>query len=142
MLNNKIPIKRKFSFIFFVCGVIACCPVPPTPELDSDGDGVFDNADNCPQGDLNGIDLTNPDQTDNDQDGLGDLCDANPLDSNSFNANKFNPMNSYCIGEFVLQTSEIFKNKHPKSGRLSAYLKSQTKSQMKNFWNRGREILL
>lgn len=35
---------------------------------DTDGDGIYDNADNCP-------DTPNPDQTDTDGDGLGDACD-------------------------------------------------------------------
>jgi len=38
---------------------------------DADGDGVPDALDDCPQ-------LANPDQTDLDQDGQGDLCDATP----------------------------------------------------------------
>lgn len=37
-------------------------------ELDSDGDGILDDVDNCPQ-------TPNPDQLDTDGDGLGDLCD-------------------------------------------------------------------
>ncbi len=35
---------------------------------DSDGDGVFDDGDNCPL-------VSNPDQADADGDGMGDLCD-------------------------------------------------------------------
>jgi len=35
---------------------------------DSDGDGFYDGGDNCPL-------VSNPDQTDTDGDGLGDLCD-------------------------------------------------------------------
>lgn len=38
--------------------------------LDSDGDGVSDAADNCP-------DTANPDQADSDRDGKGDVCDDN-----------------------------------------------------------------
>ncbi|MFH1724442.1 MAG: LamG-like jellyroll fold domain-containing protein, partial [Elusimicrobiota bacterium] len=41
---------------------------------DTDGDGVFDGADNCP-------DTSNPDQADADSDGLGDACDACPNDA-------------------------------------------------------------
>ena len=37
--------------------------------LDSDGDGIADVADNCPS-------VSNPDQRDDDQDGIGDTCDA------------------------------------------------------------------
>jgi len=36
--------------------------------LDSDNDGVYDSEDNCPA-------TPNPDQEDNDDDGLGDVCD-------------------------------------------------------------------
>lgn len=39
---------------------------PPAP--DSDGDGIPDNSDNCPQ-------LSNPDQRDEDHDGVGRACD-------------------------------------------------------------------
>jgi len=42
---------------------------------DSDGDGLFDVADNCPK-------VANPEQEDLDQDGLGDLCDSD-LDGDS-----------------------------------------------------------
>lgn len=38
--------------------------------VDSDGDGVPDATDNCPQ-------VANPDQADADSDGLGDACDTN-----------------------------------------------------------------
>jgi hypothetical protein len=41
--------------------------------LDSDGDGVVDAADNCP-------DDANPDQDDEDSDGPGDVCDPCPPD--------------------------------------------------------------
>jgi thrombospondin type 3 repeat protein len=42
------------------------------PVLDSDGDGIPDNGDNCPN-------VANPDQSDADEDGIGDVCEA--LDS-------------------------------------------------------------
>jgi len=44
-------------------------------EIDSDGDGVADTADNCPN-------VPNPDQADADGDGLGDVCDNCPTNSN------------------------------------------------------------
>jgi hypothetical protein len=41
------------------------------PDVDTDGDGFFDNVDNCPA-------IPNPDQTDTDGDGQGDDCDPTP----------------------------------------------------------------
>ncbi|MFT3766197.1 MAG: DNRLRE domain-containing protein [Minicystis sp.] len=45
---------------------------PPTLVLDFDGDGLLDSQDNCPT-------VPNADQADTDDDGLGDVCDPNPL---------------------------------------------------------------
>lgn len=42
---------------------------------DSDGDGIHDCKDNCPN-------IENPDQLDSDGDGIGDACDNCPLDAN------------------------------------------------------------
>ena len=39
------------------------------PDPDTDADGISDDTDNC-------VNDTNPDQTDSDQDGQGDACDA------------------------------------------------------------------
>jgi M6 family metalloprotease-like protein len=47
--------------------------IPDSCQLDSDGDGLIDDCDNCPH-------HPNPDQADNDGDGLGDACD--PDDDN------------------------------------------------------------
>jgi hypothetical protein len=46
------------------------CDEPPPP-TDTDGDGVPDETDNCP-------DVANPDQADTDGDGVGDACDEPP----------------------------------------------------------------
>jgi parallel beta-helix repeat protein len=54
-----------------VCGDVDTCP--GDPENDADGDGVCRGADNCP-------DTANPDQADNEGDGIGDACD--PDDDN------------------------------------------------------------
>jgi C1A family cysteine protease len=47
--------------------------VVPLPSVDQDADGILDASDNCPA-------VSNPDQTDTDGDGLGDVCD--PDDDN------------------------------------------------------------
>ncbi len=44
--------------------------------FDTDGDGIPDTSDNCPQ-------LANADQADSDVDGIGDACDACPQDANN-----------------------------------------------------------
>ena len=46
------------------------CPDRPAPLVDSDGDGVFDPYDNCPN-------VPNPSQANADFDALGDACDPN-----------------------------------------------------------------
>lgn len=46
------------------------CSAPSQP-TDSDGDGVADGQDNCPNN-------ANTDQADNDNDGIGNVCDATP----------------------------------------------------------------
>jgi len=43
--------------------------VKPAVQQDTDGDGVPDSTDNCP-------DVVNPDQSDIDDDGIGDVCDS------------------------------------------------------------------
>ncbi len=48
----------------------ACQNTPTTPS-DIDGDTIIDSADNCPN-------TANTDQADNDNDGLGNVCDSSP----------------------------------------------------------------
>lgn len=42
---------------------------PPSPNADTDGDGIPDSSDNCPG-------VYNPNQQDTDHDGIGDSCDS------------------------------------------------------------------
>jgi len=48
---------------------------PPAVVVDDDLDGVDDSIDNC-------LGLANPDQLETDGDGLGDVCDLFPTESN------------------------------------------------------------
>ncbi|MFZ4579060.1 MAG: lamin tail domain-containing protein [Myxococcota bacterium] len=48
----------------------------PACPVDSDGDGLFDDSDNCK-------DISNADQKDTDKDGVGDVCDNCPAAANS-----------------------------------------------------------
>jgi hypothetical protein len=85
------------SYGLFFCGTPedepTCVPFRPGeydgtivltgPNQDTDGDGILDSADNCPK-------VFNPvrpmdegAQADADEDGMGDACDADPLDAGS-----------------------------------------------------------
>jgi len=52
---------------------------PECDDPDSDGDGVCDSDDNCPND-------PNPDQADEDNDGIGDVCDDTDPVNNNCNA--------------------------------------------------------
>jgi len=54
----------------------ADCDIGAYEAEDSDGDGVLDNADNCPA-------VPNVGQEDGDSDGIGDVCDACPNDADN-----------------------------------------------------------
>jgi hypothetical protein len=65
---------------------------PDDPPLDSDGDGAFDEDDNCP-------DLTNPDQADFDLDGAGDPCDDDDDDDGVEDVGDPSPLDEDWPGE-------------------------------------------
>ena len=59
-------------------------PDTPTPPPDSDGDGVTDDKDNCP-------DTENADQVDTDGDGVGDACEEEAIDTDPPNVMSTSP---------------------------------------------------
>ena len=56
--------------VFIVIGTIFSCNNEPTGAVstDSDGDGIINSIDNCPE-------IANPNQEDSDGDGIGNACD-------------------------------------------------------------------
>ncbi|WP_462168155.1 extracellular catalytic domain type 1 short-chain-length polyhydroxyalkanoate depolymerase [Pseudoalteromonas lipolytica] len=52
-------------------GPLQACKTTTEPSNDADNDGVLDGADNCPN-------VANADQADNDNDGIGNVCDSTP----------------------------------------------------------------
>ncbi len=54
---------------FLLLFIVSCGKDDSSPIQDSDGDGIADVADNCPN-------ASNPDQTDTDGDGVGDACEG------------------------------------------------------------------
>lgn|GEM_PF-201804 len=60
-------------------------------EVDTDGDGAPDDADNC-------VDVPNPNQSDNDRDGLGDLCDPDQGGDTDFDGDGLTETEELAIG--------------------------------------------
>ncbi len=76
-----------------------CAMQCSTGVMDSDGDGIPDDTDNCPY-------VTNEDQTDNDGDGVGDACDICPEDSDPDQADT----DSDCLGDACDPCPDVFSN--------------------------------
>ncbi len=70
---------------------------------DADGDGVKDDSDNC-------VDAANPDQADQDNDGLGDACDPDIDGDGVPNENDTNSKDDCKKGGWAMFTSPKFKN--------------------------------
>jgi len=92
-----------------VCGISQVCP---DGDPDSDGDGICNSEDNCPN-------TSNTDQADMDEDGIGDVCDncpevhgANPGDScddgNSCTINDMFTNNCECVGQEQIPQADLF----------------------------------
>lgn len=62
------------------------------PQVDTDGDGDFDNGDNCPN-------VANADQADRDTDGTGDACDDDAIVTGD-GMTTGTPMNQFSISTF------------------------------------------
>jgi hypothetical protein len=64
-------------FIFVVFGA----SIVNAQSVDTDGDGIYDDADNC-------VNTYNPEQTDSDGDGIGNACEDNAIDFSLGSNNK------------------------------------------------------
>ena len=80
--------------------------------VDEDGDGVPDATDNCRNAD-------NPDQTDTDNDGLGDACDAEPTEQNFM-----------LLGQFVTVGGRAVDNEHTLRAKATTGANTATDGQL------------
>lgn len=67
-------------------------------DIDSDGDGIMNCNDNCPYD-------SNADQTDVNQNNIGDACEAFPDLTGSWSSLKFNANNSTCSGRLKINNA-------------------------------------
>ncbi len=84
LISLESNLSKTFAITLFSVSLAACFEPPaaaPVDTTDNDADGVYDTQDNCTFGWLDPADETNPDQTDADMDGIGDICDNNDADS-------------------------------------------------------------
>ena len=69
----------RIFFLFIVVGIAISCNTEPIGAVssDTDGDGITNTIDNCPE-------IANPNQEDTDGDGIGDVCDPLAFCINGF----------------------------------------------------------
>ena len=69
----------RIFFLFIAVGIAISCNTEPIGAVssDTDGDGITNTIDNCPE-------IANPNQEDTDGDGIGDVCDPLALCINGF----------------------------------------------------------